>query len=82
MGDDIDQGNINIGARQQNKMFALVQSSNPNGCTILMGIVWDMQLLFKTNIAVCLWGNLSSVTIFTCMKMSEQTYMSTHVLQL
>lgn len=29
MGDDTVQGNTNSDAKQQNKMFALVQSSNP-----------------------------------------------------
>lgn len=45
-------------------MFALVQSSNLKGCTTLMGIVQHVRLLFETDIAVCLQGNLSSVVIF------------------
>lgn len=66
------RGNINIGARQQNKMFALVQSSNLRGCTMLMGAVYEATLLFKPHIAIaiCLYGDLFSVKIFTCMKKS------------
>ena len=51
-------------------MFALEQGSNPKGCAIPKGIVCGVRLLFKTDITVCLWGNLSSAAIFTCTKES------------
>ena len=59
-------------------MFALVLSSNLKGCTMLMGIVQHVRLLFETDIAFCPQGNLSLVVIF--IRMHHQA--STHGLHL